>query len=589
MNMTANAVPSQRVDKAIEVELLAGDDARRQLADAGFREAWQAIYEQCPWGTVFQSPAYVETWYEIYHDQFEPLLVVGHADDGTLAGLITAAHSPRSGRLTMAGDHQAEYQVWLADVSRGEGFIEKALNLLAARQGRVPFTMLYLPPGTPLEWLQRDAKLKQRCRLERHARPIVPVDDTPAFQAYLKERHKKWRRQTTRQRLDRLEAEGELRLVQFTTAEQLDSIYDTMVVDYDFKYAAAYGGMPFHDDPCKQPFYRALQQVPGSLHTTALMQGGSALAVHLGIGGKGTLHPLIMVYSARHGKVSPFTLYLIKLLEQLATESWHTFDLTPGADYWKTQFATAHEEVHVLSVFPHAAALRLDQMRERVKLLSKRVVERCLGARRSASLRFALSELRGKGPLRTVRQMRKGLARGIWSQAETKIYTTQGTSDEACGADFQCDRFADFLHFQPNDYADDRQEVFSSALRIVEREGHVYSRVDGDRLQAYGWWGVPSAGWSSDDALTALSQPERTVVCQTATARGVARGPLLKSLLARMVADALKTPGVEMACVFVPATDLELNRVVEGLGFAHESSYIRRSRLFRASAWQSAR
>ncbi|HEV3023699.1 MAG TPA: hypothetical protein VGX76_14590, partial [Pirellulales bacterium] len=47
-------------DTAMDVELLVGDGAEQQLADQDFRDAWQALNERCPWGTVFQSPAYVE-------------------------------------------------------------------------------------------------------------------------------------------------------------------------------------------------------------------------------------------------------------------------------------------------------------------------------------------------------------------------------------------------------------------------------------------------------------------------------------------------------------------------------------------------
>jgi hypothetical protein len=276
------------------------------------------------------------------------------------------------------------------------------------------------------------------------------------------------------------------------------------------------------------------------------------------------------------------------LLEQLATQGWSTFDLTPGADYWKSQFATAQEEVHVLSVFQSAAALRMDELRGQAVQRAKRVVARGLGVRYSGLVSRALDELRRLKPFRIAHWIAARLVCGFWSNRETRVYrATRAPSETVGGASVNRDRIADFLLFEPDDFANDRRQVFSSLLRVVEREGHTYSRVEADRLLAFGLCGTSAGGVLPDDILPPQGFPEGAVVCQAATARGATRGPLLKALLARMAADALKTPGVTSAWVCVPATDLGLRNVVEELGFTHESSCFLRSRLYRKTRWQT--
>ncbi|MDH3223494.1 MAG: hypothetical protein OEO23_07245, partial [Gemmatimonadota bacterium] len=109
-----------------------GTDADTLLSDDGFRKAWAALADACPWSTVFQRPEFVVIWYQVYRERQDPVLVVARAPDGRMTGLLTLALHRGTDRLTCAGAPVAEYQTWLATEEQGAWFIQRALEALSS-------------------------------------------------------------------------------------------------------------------------------------------------------------------------------------------------------------------------------------------------------------------------------------------------------------------------------------------------------------------------------------------------------------------------------------------------------------------------
>src|SRR5262245_23394247 len=114
----------------MQVSLRTGGEAYLVLEDGNFMKSWQALFEKCLWSTPFQDYRYVNAWYRIYKDHFEPVILCEFASDGNLIGLLALATFRESGKLVVAGAHQAEYQVWLSIPEHSTSFIEKALQIL---------------------------------------------------------------------------------------------------------------------------------------------------------------------------------------------------------------------------------------------------------------------------------------------------------------------------------------------------------------------------------------------------------------------------------------------------------------------------
>src|ERR1700730_11099372 len=99
-----------------------GKEARETISNPGFQFQWAQLHQACPGATAFQSPGYIAAWYEAYKDQYSPLVVSEFSAAGDLVGLFPLAAENGSGRLIVAGGHQAEYKAWLATAANGESF-----------------------------------------------------------------------------------------------------------------------------------------------------------------------------------------------------------------------------------------------------------------------------------------------------------------------------------------------------------------------------------------------------------------------------------------------------------------------------------
>jgi len=132
----------------MSIVIARGAEADAVLGDAAFRAKWAALHPNCPWSSVFQSPAFAATWYRVYKPAFEPVLVFREARSAGLSGLLPLAVARDSGTWQLAGAPQAEYQAWLALPKDGQPFICEALTALRESGMTGPLTFTYLPRPT---------------------------------------------------------------------------------------------------------------------------------------------------------------------------------------------------------------------------------------------------------------------------------------------------------------------------------------------------------------------------------------------------------------------------------------------------------
>ena len=103
--------------------------------------------------TVIQEPPFVLTWYDQYSSAYKPVLVLGYAENKRLVGLMPLARSLRDGRLTHAGDWQAEYHGWVCDPDFEQDFPVQALIAMKAKYNPKCWHWRWLPPRTQNDWL----------------------------------------------------------------------------------------------------------------------------------------------------------------------------------------------------------------------------------------------------------------------------------------------------------------------------------------------------------------------------------------------------------------------------------------------------
>jgi CelD/BcsL family acetyltransferase involved in cellulose biosynthesis len=367
------------------VTLHTGDAAVSRLRDEGFAAEWELLASRCPWATTYQRAPFVHAWLSVFADRVALVVVEGRSQQGELCGLLLLARDRTSGALAHVGTFHAEYQTWLALPEGGDLFIIGALRALADRNLAASLRLHFLAPGTPLGWIaEYEGILAPRVFLNAHRRGLHDLD-ADHVRASLQKR-------SNRSKLRRLERGGSVRLLEITTAAELEEWLPTIAAHCDARQGAINGVMPFRDEPRKAAFYRALLQTPHLAHAVVLVSGNELLACHIGMRDHaGSVMLGLITHAPQHGLNSPGKLLLLSLFERLALQGFERFDLTPGGAY-KERFATSFDEVFSLDICLTAAAAASKGL-ERT---GRKVGRRLLAMRQESSpMREAVPTTRG--------------------------------------------------------------------------------------------------------------------------------------------------------------------------------------------------
>lgn len=319
----------------MKVVLERGEGAWRRLRDPAFVRAWRDLESSTPWPSLFQGPDYCLAWYEAYSSRHEPLLV--SAGGAELEGLLPLA--VLDGRLCHPGDHQCEYQGWLARPAVAESFAAAAVSAALAEAGGGVWHWPALAPGAPTGWL---ASLGAgNATLDRRDCPLMDVTDVDFLAARAKGRLRSHRNHFERRGL-RYERVGD--------PARARAVLDRLATWCDLRQGAAHDTMPFTSDPAKLDFHRRLLEAGERLWLSALWLEQELLAVHLGPFDGNELAMGVQAYDPREGRRSPGALLILEMAADVAAAGGTTLDLTPGGDPWKERWASHHRTVHRLDL-----------------------------------------------------------------------------------------------------------------------------------------------------------------------------------------------------------------------------------------------
>lgn len=533
----------------MHVELLSGRTALQRVDCAAFQARWRALYAHCPWASACQHPDFVASWYRLYQDGILPVIVMAHAPDGTLSGLLTLSLRHGSRKLTGAGEHQAEYQAWLAPPQAGDAFMLAAVQSLRRAFPGADLCLRYLPPGIPLAWIEALGRERSLCVLRPWLRPVMQVDSAAMARQRSKKNH--------RQNFNRLSRMGEVRFERVLGHDAFVRLFDELCMQYDFRQAALYRQMPFTNDPCKKDFHLALHR-QGLLHVTVLMVGGDIAASHLGLLSEGrALHIGILTHSPAHAMHSPGTLLLAMLGVQLAQEGVPMLDLTPGGDGYKEHFASAHEPVHELTVHGSAGGRLAGQAIDGLRQQARRALRKT--GYRSADLAAALDALRHGGPLGCL----EGLGRRLRARPCALRYQWQPPTGGTAALALARNRLADVLRFDGRHAPVDRWRFMGNAMKRMERAHDLYTFSEDGSLLLSCW--VQSGPGPTQDVL---------VLSDLLVHRPHAGEALLQAFLEQLLA-LLRKDKPEAAVLYRGRLAPGLRRAIEACGFVADHAETR--------------
>jgi CelD/BcsL family acetyltransferase involved in cellulose biosynthesis/RimJ/RimL family protein N-acetyltransferase len=564
----------------MRIELATGRQGTRLLRDVSFADRWQSLYEQCPWATAFQSPAFVQTWFDVYADRFAPVVLYGLGPGESLDGLLTLAVSSDSGTIEIAGTDRAEYQVWLARQDPDARFITLALEKLRRTYPGRTVVFQYLPPRTPTAWVAGHGQWKNLCGLEHLDTPVMSVTHGEAVSAS--------RRKKTARSLGRLQKAGATRFERLERPDELESVIDDISAQYDFRQSAVNNYEHFRADPLRKAFQLALMRTPGLLHTTVLRHRGEAIAANLGLCGKGVVHLGIFSHSPACAKESPGKLLLVLLGDHLADSGGAKLDLTPGDDAYKRAFANGSETVYRLTVYPGQLARRHASVRRAVMGFAKRGL-RAVGVDPRA-LRQRVERVRRAGFRPMLYRTLSRLKEQIWSRREMRIYSIRAEHVRDGGAPrvVRRDRLPDLLAFDAQPGWSTREEFLSRALTRLQNGHHVYTHVEQGRLVHYGWMGEAQQHADLSEVGQQIALPPGTAVLYEYFTHPEARGRrLYQHSLRQMLEEAAAAPDAKWIYIWVLADNAASRHVIEKAGFEYRGSACQSAILGRARRWSN--
>ncbi len=561
--MTSQPVASYQ---AATLLVYSDSEALRVIASSEFQSQWRALASNCPWGTTLQTPEFACTWYQCYEEVYSPLILVRYAASGEMDGLMALATDRVSGKLTFAGAHQAEYNVWLA-LPGEQTFIVEALRRLQ-RLGFSSLTFTYLPPGTPLEWLQ--AGWMRRSTIRTVPKPLLTVDNPDSVRDSLSKKK-------NRRRLEKLQADGPLSFLELHTPDELDAYYDELIDFYDFRTGAFYGKCPFREDPRKRAFYRALMAQGQLLHVGVMKVGQQFVAAHIGIRNKNEVMMVLAGHSPFLAAYSPGKLHILQLGLLLHQEGFSSLDLTPGGDAYKGDRADRYDEAYVLSIFLDSKAWTRHRITSRLRSIAKRMA----GILHLDKEKLSRWQSAANHPIRSLRSSLRSIKDRIWSSTEMRFYRAETNVVETlCDAGVRRNNLQHLLCYDPPDRrCRSKQEFLRDAMARIESGVHAYSVIHGDVLVNYAWLtSVISKSFVTEVEHTYEYPPHSVLLQQIYTHPSYRRQGLCWRTLKQIVNDEASAGGVEFIYAAVPAGNRAGRHAIEKAGFKYQDSIIREVR-----------
>lgn len=518
-----------------QLQILQAAEAFDWLDSPGKQAAWESLYQRCAWRFATLSPRYYRLWFDHYADQWQPLLIVAEATGGELRLLMPLAI--RNDSITGAGAHQAEYQGWLSAEPESHELLHDALCALNERLPGHTLRFHYLAPSIPAEVVERLCRRNPRVIASPCSRPLLRLDDDTVRQAL--------RKKNTRSKLNRLKRRGELSCRRLSDPEEIERRLDAIIGMYDLRQGAANDSCPFVDDPHKRGFLIdwAKHAAAGELHVSCLMLDEEIIGAHIGVIGNEGCQLAILAYSPSYGAYSPGKLQVYETARLLAAEGIHWLDLTPGGDPWKERFASEHDQVFSVTVYPSRLAAKRVRLGSRIESFARRLLD--LIGISPRKIKAALRLARNSSPHSRAVEPDEEANRKV----EYHLVEFPALGGANVG-EVHLDTLSDLTRYRPDGNGPGRQAFLRQALDRLESGHSAFTLMSGELLACCAWV-------TFDPARTAII---RDMYCSPDFPDAAAR--LMRGMLGRF-----KDSGVEAVLLRIPGSRVANAEWLAELGF----------------------
>lgn len=456
------------------------------LCEEKLVQTWDILYQQSTWATAFQDRRYVQSWYELYYPEYNPLLIIQKADN-EITGILPLVITP-DGEIVGAGHHQGEYQSWLCAEEIRISFFSNAIKWVRDKYPTSKIFIRFTPHLMPVEDLLEDSYLNKILHLEPCPLPVMKIDEE-----FITKKLKKSDRTT---KMNKLKKIGELKFERIEKFEEYEVIINDLIDEHDFRKGAVYGTEFFAMDKMKKSLMLRLFQ-EGLLHVTLFKVNHEILASHSLVYGKGVIYNQgFNTHSPVYSKYSTGILGLLKLGLHLNTEHMRELDLTPGGtDGYKTELATDFYntfELHIVSEKEKKKLEAVSKLRNLVK--ARKAAQSRATTTPVERLKEKIAELRETSVTffkRGARQYNRQKTLLEEPQKNVVLYEVSkpaGQSDHILSGNVRKNLLRDFLLFSDKEAIIKRQKYLYDVMKRLEYGHQAYTLVEGDRLMACLWY-----------------------------------------------------------------------------------------------------
>ncbi len=476
----------------MKITIFENNEARILLSNPDFLEAWEKLCGHCSWATVFQSVAFVSTWYKNFPNY--PCLIISDWDNGNMTGLLTLTRDGKS--LVAAGTNLAEYQVWIESADSENRFIMGALKAIQTRFPGQTLKLKYLPPATPISFFQT-ADWSKKVILKPYEMPLMRLDKDQ-LQSELKKKNRK-------EKLNRLNRIGDLQFKVIQEKHGFDKAINEMCVQSDFRKGAMYNKIAFKEEPQRKNFLLDLYDL-GLIHLSLFTLNQELIASNAGIVGKDMVHLQgINSHSPFYAKHSPGILHFLQLGIALADEGFSFFDLTPGGAGGYKEMLASEQKLAWELIMLSPPKIALSKVIEVTKKTFLTGLAKTRLAGNSSDFKSLWLDKKNKGKLflkNPSKLFRSDGMNKIWSNQPKKYFSFNTAVKGSFQGEFNIaqNELKDFLDYNEKGSLITRWEFLSDCMKRIEL-GHIPFTIKENGELVAVFWEIPINAKSGENKV----------------------------------------------------------------------------------------
>ena len=444
---------------ALTIEIIRGTEAHQCRNDDEFIRRWDSLAKQTAHVSVFQEPAFVNSWHDAYKQYFEPIFVLGTDISGNLVGLIPLTIDKETNKLMHAGGWHAEYHGWLAEPTHEQIFMPQAMAAIKQQFPLSTWQWTFLPPRCNTDWLKSRMLVTNGiyANIELTESPLLDLHDEEKLTKILKSK-------SIKSKINRLKRLGELRIERIVSKERVEQLIDQIAVLVNFRHEAVHQVAPFETDFLQKEFYLERSNNLEENHFSILWMGDKLLAFHYGAIDQDTIYIGLTAFDPTVSKHSPGVIFLIYLAQLLQQEGIRYIDLTPGGDEYKERFSNQHQIISK----PNFYFNKIEKLKNESKAISSKIITKSIGHLKKEKQQDSPSN----------KQEYHRYAINIAKYEENKIKETNTANVQ---------NFSDLLLYDNEKQALKRPAILSHAMQRFCQADTLFSVTKNNQLIAHAW------------------------------------------------------------------------------------------------------